>query len=113
MKKVFTVISCLTLIILTSCCNQGNSTKDNRVLPYRIVDKEKAIKLYLSNDECFNSLFKECSDILDAFGENTKYITDPEECMVDNFSYALVNRLDGQMKYNNPNIIEGILKILK
>ena len=58
-------------------------------------------------------LYNECSDVLDVFGENTKYITDPEECMADNFSYALVYGLDGQMKYNNPNIIEGILKILK
>lgn len=58
-------------------------------------------------------LIDESEDYWDVFGENTKYIADPEECMADNFGYALVYGLDGAMKYKNPEIIEGIIDILR
>lgn len=56
---------------------------------------------------------EESSDYLDIFGENTKYIADPEECLADNFSYALIYGLNGTMNYPNPEIIEGIINLLK
>ena len=45
------------------------------------------------------------------FGKNTGYVIDPEECMADNFSYALVYGLEGR-DYPNPEIIKGILDYL-
>ena len=45
------------------------------------------------------------------FGKNTGYAIDPEECMADNFSYALVYGLEGR-DYPNPEIIQGILDYL-
>lgn len=48
------------------------------------------------------------------FGTNTDYVIDPEECMADNFSYALTYGMSGPdgKGYPNPEIIEGILEIL-
>lgn len=49
------------------------------------------------------------------FGENTGYVIDPEECLADNFSYALLYGMDGPggFGYPNPEIIEGILSYLQ
>ena len=44
----------------------------------------------------------------DIFGRNTSYVTDPEECMADNFGYAMTYGIDG-MEYHSPEIIQGIL----
>ena len=48
------------------------------------------------------------------FGTNTGYVIDPEECMADNFSYAVIYGLNGLSGegYDNPEIIEGIFEIL-
>ena len=50
----------------------------------------------------------------EVFGTNTDYVIDPEECMADNFSYALTYGMSGPdgKGYPNPEIIEGILEIL-
>ncbi len=58
---------------------------------------------------------EEASDFYDVFGENTGYVIDPEECMADNFSYAVVYGMDGPDGdgYATPEIIEGIIDILK
>ena len=55
---------------------------------------------------------EEADDYWNIFGENTKYIADPEECLADNFGYTLAYGLDGSMKYKNPEIIQGIIKLL-
>ena len=49
------------------------------------------------------------------FGTNTDYVVDPEECMADNFAYAMLYGMDGAegKGYPNPEIIEGILSYLK
>lgn len=49
------------------------------------------------------------------FGTNTGYVIDPEECMADNFAYALCYGMDGPEGegYPNPEIIEGILSYLR
>ena len=47
----------------------------------------------------------------EVFGRNTDYVIDPEECMADNFSYALVYDLEGK-DYPNPEIVQGILDYL-
>ncbi|MBP3871125.1 MAG: hypothetical protein J6E46_09135 [Faecalicoccus sp.] len=51
----------------------------------------------------------------EVFGKNTDYVVDPEECMADNFSYALNYGMKGSKGegYPNPEIIEGIIDYLK
>ncbi len=48
------------------------------------------------------------------FGTNTDYVIDPEECMADNFSYAMCYGTAGPggKGYPNPEIIEGVLKLI-
>lgn len=50
----------------------------------------------------------------EVFGRNTEYVTDPEECMADNFALAMTFGTDGQdgTGYPSPDIIEGIIAIL-
>ena len=54
------------------------------------------------------------SNFDEVFGTNTDYVVDPEECMADNFSFAVVYGMDGpeHKGYHNPEIIEGIIDIL-
>ena len=52
------------------------------------------------------------------FGENTPYVIDPEECLADNFSYALLKEKYfeceiEQLNFKNPEIIEKIINYLK
>ena len=42
------------------------------------------------------------------FGRNTDYVLDPEECMADNFEYAMTYGKSG-VKYESPEIIDAIL----
>ena len=51
----------------------------------------------------------------EVFGTNTRYVIDPEECLADNFSYAMLYGKEGPggSGYHNPEIIEGILEILQ
>lgn len=46
------------------------------------------------------------------FGKNTDYCIDPEECLADNFGYAMYYGLNGKA-YKNPEIIEKILEYLR
>ena len=50
----------------------------------------------------------------EVFGKNTSYVIDPEECLADNFSFALAYGLSGPggNGYPNPEIIEAILDYL-
>lgn len=51
----------------------------------------------------------------EVFGKNTNYVVDPEECMADNFSYAIAHGMKGPKGegYPNSEIIEGIIDYLK
>lgn len=62
----------------------------------------------LGDEELFNAYF-------DVFGRNTTYAFDPEECMAENFAYAIVDGKDGREgePYKNPEIIEGIIDYIK
>ncbi len=57
---------------------------------------------------------EQASNFDEVFGRNTGYVVDPEECMADNFSYAMSFGMDGPegMGYPNPEIIEAILAVL-
>ena len=58
---------------------------------------------------------EQASNFNEVFGTNTGYVTDPEECMADNFAYAMLygmKGIDGK-GYPNPEIIRGIIDYLK
>ena len=48
------------------------------------------------------------------FGTNTGYVIDPEECMADNFAFAMLYGIEGEngKGYPNPEIIQGIIDIM-
>ena len=50
----------------------------------------------------------------EVFGGNTGYVIDPEECMADNFSFAMTFGREGPAEggYKSPEIIEGIIAYL-
>ncbi|MBO7700473.1 MAG: hypothetical protein J6S47_05340 [Eubacteriaceae bacterium] len=58
---------------------------------------------------------EQASNFDDVFGTNTGYVTDPEECMADNFAYAMLYGMKGKngKGYPDPQIIEGIIDYLK
>ena len=55
------------------------------------------------------------------FGRNTSYVIDPEECLADNFSYAILNEEYEnyiickmcELNFKNPEIIEKIINYLQ
>ena len=55
----------------------------------------------------------EVSDFWDAVGLNTKYVIAPEECMADNFSYAVIRGINPATPYNSPQLIQNIITALK
>lgn len=55
---------------------------------------------------------EEASDFWDVVGRNTDYVIAPEECMADNFGYALVYGLNGK-DYQTPELIADILNALR
>ena len=56
----------------------------------------------------------QASNFDDVFGRNTPYTCDPEECLADNFSYAMTYGIEGIDKngYPDPEIIQGIIDIM-
>lgn len=56
----------------------------------------------------------QASNFDEILGTNTDYVTDPEECMADNFAYAMYYGIDGQdgQGYPNPEIIRGVIDIV-
>lgn len=55
---------------------------------------------------------EEASNFDDVFGTNTGYVIDPEECMADNFAYAMFYGIKGK-DYPNPEIIQGVIDAVK
>lgn len=51
-------------------------------------------------------------DFWDVVGRNTEYVFAPEECMADNFAYAVVYGIDGR-EYKTPRLIADIIALLK
>ena len=54
---------------------------------------------------------EQASNFDDVFGTNTGYVIDPEECMADNFAYAMFYGVKGKdgKGYPNPEIIQGVI----
>ena len=57
---------------------------------------------------------EQASNFDEVFGTNTGYVIDPEECLADNFSYAVIYGEKGPEGngYPNPEIIEAISQYL-
>ena len=55
----------------------------------------------------------EVPDFWDVVGRNTDYVEDPEEAMASNFWLAMKSLDDGYADYKSPEILEGIIDILK
>jgi len=107
---------------------------DNHI-PFRFASKEEGLELMLGNTEYYklnneNKLEfimqkkdvteeeypkEQASNFDEVFGLNTGYVIDPEECMADNFKYAVIYGMDGPEGngYANPEIIEAIGKYLQ
>ena len=54
----------------------------------------------------------EAKNYWEVFGDNTGYAIDPEECMADNFSYAMTYGVEGK-DYKTPEIITAILDYVR
>ncbi len=54
----------------------------------------------------------EASDFWEVVGRNTDYVIAAEECMADNFSFAVLDGANGT-KYKSPEIIKNIVSYLK
>ena len=56
----------------------------------------------------------QASDFDEVLGTNTDYVIDPEECMADNFAYAMYYGIDGPdgQGYPDPEIIRGIIDLV-
>lgn len=54
---------------------------------------------------------EQASNFNEVFGENTGYVIDPEECMADNFKYAMYYGIEGPAGkgYPDPEIIQGVI----
>ena len=57
---------------------------------------------------------EQASNFDEVFGTNTGYVIDPEECMADNFAYAMTYGIEGKDNagYPNPEIIQGVIDYL-
>ena len=57
---------------------------------------------------------EQASNFDEVFGTNTYYVTDPEECMADNFKLAMLYGTKGKngKGYPDPEIIQGIIDIV-
>jgi hypothetical protein len=51
-------------------------------------------------------------DFWDVVGRNTDYVFAPEECLADNFAFAVVYGIDGR-EYKTPRLISDITALLK
>ena len=56
----------------------------------------------------------QASDFDKIFGTNTDDVTDPEECLADNFAYAMYYGVDGPngQGYPDPEIIRGLIDMV-
>jgi len=81
-------------------------------LQFSIVPIDSKGEFYLPQDT---------ENFWEIFGRNTPYVIDPEECLADNFSFAVLNQeyekysecKRNGLNFKNPEIIEKIINYLK
>ena len=104
------------VILITGASHTGKTLLAQRLLekhhiPYLSIDHLKMGLIRSGN----TALTPEQAENFDeVFGTNTGYVVDPEECMADNFTYALQYGMSGPdgNGYPNPEIIAAILEYL-
>ena len=76
---------------------------------------------FFNHNECvlipLDDLYKaypvnDVEDFWDQVGRNTRYVFAPEECLADNFSYAILSYGE-DFKFQSPELIENIIDLLK
>ena len=57
---------------------------------------------------------EQASNFDEVFGTNTDYVFDPEECMANNFKFAMYYGIGGRegQGYPNPEIIQGVIDVV-
>lgn len=90
------------------------TTKDYAEVMSGWSDSEAVALVPINGTDAFY-LSDEASNFDEIFGTNTSYVIDPEECLADNFAYAMLYGTAGPegQGYPNPEIIQGIIDILK
>ena len=91
--------------MLTGICNQDGKYYESGVIKPFVHAMDGSDKYYFKED---------ASNFDDLFGKNTDYVIDPEECMADNFRFAVVYGKKGPegKGYETPEIIDRIYEIL-
>ena len=56
---------------------------------------------------------RDVSDFWDVVGRNTDYVIAPEECLADNFAFAVVRGMHPAKPYATPELIGNIIALLK
>ena len=56
---------------------------------------------------------RDVSDFWDVVGRNTDYVIAPEECLADNFAFAVVRGMHPAKPYKTPALIGNIITLLK
>lgn len=92
-------IDCFTALIATKPYEKEGDTFFD-CMETALVPVDGSDKYYTSED---------ADNFWEIFGKNTEYVIDPEECMADNFSYAMADGMDGQ-DYENPEIIKAVIE---
>ena len=76
---------------------------------------------FFNHNECvlipLDDLYKaypvnDVEDFWNQVGRNTRYVFAPEECLADNFSYAILSYGE-DFKFQSPELIENIIDLLK
>ena len=94
-------IDCFVVWITTKdYANDGAGWSDSEAVALVPID---------GSDEYF--LSEQATNFDEVFGTNTSYVIDPEECMADNFAYAMLYGMKGKggQGYPNPEIVQGII----
>lgn len=82
--------------------------------------KEKAIFFYFNQSvlvpiDQLDTFYPiaDVPDFWDVVGRNTQYVFAPEECLADNFAFAVVFGQDDNLEYESPQLIADIINFLK
>lgn len=94
-------VDCFTVWITTKSYEEAQTGFSNC---------NEVVLVPIDGTDCYYTK-EQASNFNEVFGENTGYVIDPEECMADNFKYAMCYGMAGEngQGYPNPEIIQGIL----
>ena len=97
-------IDCYMVLTASKPFNKPGDSFFN-CLQFSIVPIDSKGEFYLPED---------AKNFWEIFGENTPYVIDPEECLADNFSFAMLNqKYEKFLNLKNPEIIKKIINYLQ